>query len=50
MNNRLTDEQVANWRKVLLVRFGAYANFMSREEIQRYKDNLQNMIDVEEAK
>ena len=37
----LTDEQVENWRRVLLGMFGTYALLMTREQIQEYRDKMQ---------
>lgn len=36
----LTDEQVENWRKVLLSLLGPYARLMTREQIQAYRDRM----------
>lgn len=41
----LTDEQVENWRKTLIVMLGPYALLMSREQIQAYRDRLQTNAD-----
>ena len=46
----LTDEQVENWRKVLLGMIGVRALRMTKEEIQAYRDWMQeqaNELDVE---
>jgi hypothetical protein len=45
MNTQLTDEQIENWRKVLLGMFGPYALLMSKEQIQAYRDKMQKDID-----
>lgn len=37
----MTDEQVENWRKVLLFILGPYARLMTREQIQAYRDLMQ---------
>lgn len=47
---RLSDEQVENWRNVLVSQFGPYGLVMSREKIQAYRDRLQQLADVEAAK
>ena len=44
----LTDEQVEKWRNMLYVMVGPYAKMMTKEEIQTYRDNMQNKIDNEE--
>lgn len=41
MNDKLTPEQIENWRKILCISLGAYALIMSPEQIQQYKDRLQ---------
>jgi hypothetical protein len=37
----LTDEQVENWRKVLIGMFGPYAMMMSRAQIEAYAEKVQ---------
>lgn len=37
----LTPEQIANWRNMLCMRFGAYGLFLTDDEIQEYRDRLQ---------
>lgn len=41
MSEILTDEQVENWRRILSGIFGPYAFLMSREQIQAYRDRMQ---------
>lgn len=40
-NEQLTDEQIENWRRVLVNMFGPYALLMPKEEIQRHRDKMQ---------
>jgi hypothetical protein len=40
MNGQLSDVQVENWRKVLFGIVGPYATFMSREDIQKFRDKM----------
>jgi len=49
--NKLSPEQIENWRRVLFGMIGPYAIIMPDYEIQRYKDNLQaklNSLDENE--
>lgn len=46
----LTDEQIEYWRTVLLVRFGPYALLMTKEQIQAYRDKIQEVIDSAERR
>lgn len=48
-NEKLTPEQIENWRKVLTGMFGSYALLMSAEQIQNYKDRMQASVDEEYA-
>jgi hypothetical protein len=41
----LTDEQVANWRTYLSLQFGGWALIMPREQVQLYRDRLQQALD-----
>ena len=41
MSEPLTDEQVENWRKVLLGMIGPYALIMPREDIQAFREKTQ---------
>ena len=43
--SKLTPEQVENWRNVLLQTLGPYALIMPPEEIQRYRDRMQELAD-----
>jgi len=40
----MTDEQVENYRKVLFHIVGPYALIMPREEVIRYKDEMQSYL------
>jgi len=42
---KLTPEQIENWRKVLLGMLGPYALIMSVEDIQKFRDRLQDKAD-----
>jgi len=44
MSKKLTDEQIKNWRRVLVGMFGPYALIMPKEQIQQYFDKLNNKI------
>ena len=48
-NEKLTSEQIENWRTVLTGMFGAYALIMSDEQVQDYKDRMQAQITEEYA-
>lgn len=37
----LTPEQIANWRQALVPLLGGYALIMPAEQIQRYRDKMQ---------
>ena len=43
--DKLTDEQVGNWRKVLALTLGEYAFTMPKEEVQKMRDEMQKNID-----
>lgn len=47
MNEPLTDEQIKNWRNTLSYSLGPYAFMMSKEEVQRIKDKMQNDVNKE---
>lgn len=47
--SELTDIQIANWRRILLLQIGPIAQFISRKEIQKLHDELQARIDKEAA-
>jgi hypothetical protein len=46
-DNKLTPDQIANWRKMLLGLVGPYAMLMSDEEIHRVRDDLQSRVGEE---
>jgi len=48
MAEKLTDEQIKNWRKVLAMSLGAYAFVMPKEDVQKLRDKMQNDIDQKE--
>lgn len=41
----LSDEQVENWRKILVTMIGPYAMLMSRDQICAIRDKMQSHID-----
>ena len=43
-NTRLTDEQIKNWRNVLIAMLGPYALIMSADEIQNIHDETQAIL------
>lgn len=43
--NKLTDEQLDNWRKVLAMHFGPHAYMMPEEEVQKMRDKMQEHVD-----
>jgi hypothetical protein len=45
MNKQLTDEQIENWRKILVGIIGPYALLMPIEKIIAFRDNLQSFVD-----
>lgn len=42
--DKLSPEQIENWRRILTMQVGPYALLMTAEEIQRHKDFLQQRI------
>lgn len=44
MSEKLTDEQIKNWREVLVGMIGPYALIMPKEEIQAFRDKTQNAV------
>ena len=42
--DKLSPEQIENWRRVLTMQIGPYALIMSAEEIQRHKNSMQRRI------
>jgi hypothetical protein len=45
MSEKLTLEQIENWRKALVTTLGPYANIMSDEQVEDYKNRVQAVID-----
>ena len=43
--NKLSDEQIENWRKVLSMTLGAYAFIMPKEDVQKMRDKMQGHVD-----
>jgi len=48
MAEKLTDEQIKNWRKVLIAMVGPYALIMPKEDVQKIHDKMQKEIDQRE--
>ena len=47
--DKLTPEQIENWRKVLSMTLGPYALIMPDEEVQAMRDKMQSKVnDIEE--
>lgn len=44
---KLTDEQVANWRKVMCSVLGPWALIMPREDVERLRDKMQALCNAE---
>ena len=42
---KLTPEQIANWRKMMSAQLGPYAYLMPDEDVQKYKDKMQERVD-----
>ncbi len=40
MSEKLSEEQIQNWRRVLCGMFGPYALLMPKEQIQLFRDRL----------
>lgn len=40
MSEELSEEQIKNWRRVLIGMFGPYALLMPKEQIQLFRDRL----------
>ena len=49
LTEKLTPEQVENWRKVLTGMFGPYATLMSDEQVESYRNRMQANIEEEYA-
>jgi hypothetical protein len=43
--NKLTDEQVENWRKILAMTLGPYAYMMPKADVQKMRDKMQSQVD-----
>jgi len=41
MPKALTEEQIKNWRRVLVGMFGPYALIMPKEQIQAHRDKME---------
>ena len=48
--DKLTDEQLKNWRRTLAMTIGPYALIMPAEEVQRIRDKMQNDLNKEANK
>jgi len=46
MSDKLTDEQLKNWRRVLFLAYGPYASILSDDEIQEIRDIMQAGADA----
>lgn len=46
MGEQLTEEQVANWRRVLCGMLGGYALIMPAEQVQALRDRFQAQADA----
>ena len=44
-NGKLTPQQIENWRNVMLGTIGPAALFLSDDEIQAYRDRMQEIAD-----
>ena len=51
MNNheKLSPEQIKNWRKILTLTLGPYALLMPDKEVQRHRDKMQQHVDEHES-
>ncbi len=47
MNDKLTPEQIKNWKNILCGMVGPYAKFMTDEQVQAFRDKMQNGINKE---
>lgn len=47
-DSKLTPEQINNWRTTLLTIIGPVALILPDEDIQRYRDRMQEILDREE--
>ena len=41
MYEKLTEEQIENWRDILSVHFGSYARILSDEDIEELRERFQ---------
>ena len=46
----LSPKQIENWRRTLTRQYGPMVRFLSDEEIQQYRDNMQAAVDRGVAK
>ena len=46
---KLTDVQIDNWRKVLSMSLGPYALIMPKEEVQAIRDKMQEHVGERES-
>ena len=44
MSEKLTPEQIKNWRTVFTGMFGPWAMIMPDEEVQKFRDRMQSNI------
>ena len=44
ITKEMTEEQIENWRKILLLSVGSYALIMPKEEIQQIRYNMQKHV------
>lgn len=50
MSDKLTPEQIKNWRNILYGMIGPYTKFMTDEQIQAFRDKMQSDIDKNREK
>ena len=50
VSDKLTLEQIKNWRNILCGLVGPYARFMSDEQIQAYRDKMQSGLNRKKSK
>ena len=48
MSEEMTDKQIENWRKILVVTLGPYAMLMPKEEIVAIRDTMQGQCNPPE--
>lgn len=44
--DKLSSEQIENWRRILVMEIGPYALIMPPEEIQKHRDKIQLAINI----